>query len=66
MGELMNPSTKIKKSKGRPVVTGKLPGRSVRLTPQMWEAIEDWRRAQPTIPTVAEALRMLLARGLAR
>jgi hypothetical protein len=63
----MNPSTtKIKKSKGRPVTTGKLPGRSVRLTPQMWKAIEDWRRAQQTIPTVAEALRTLLERGLTR
>jgi hypothetical protein len=43
---------------------GKLTAVQVRMRQPLLEAIENWRRAQPTIPSRSMALRELLERGL--
>jgi hypothetical protein len=35
-----------------------------RVSDQLFERLEDWRRAQPKIPSRAEALRLLIERAL--
>jgi hypothetical protein len=55
--------TQKKKKPGRPA-TGQIPGRSIRLPPEIWAAIDDWRREQPDIPTRTESIRRLLAKAL--
>jgi hypothetical protein len=36
------------------------------VTPEFIATIDDWRRAQPDLPSRAEAIRRLVARGLER
>jgi hypothetical protein len=42
-------------------------GKSIRVTfdDELARSLEDWRRRQPTIPTVSEGVRRLVARALA-
>lgn len=37
---------------------------AVRFTPEIQQAIDDWRRAQPAIPTKGAAIRALVVAGL--
>lgn len=47
------------KKRGRPA-TGITPQQGVRLPPDLLQAVEDWRLAQPNPPARAEAIRYIL------
>jgi len=66
MNRLISVTQKTQKKKGKPgrPATGQLPGRSIRLPPEIWTAIDEWRREQPDIPTRTESIRRLLAKAL--
>lgn len=36
----------------------------MRVAPSFWQAIDEWRRKQPDIPSRAEAIRQLVDAGL--
>jgi hypothetical protein len=46
------------------VTRGRAEPVQVRIYPDLWKAVEDWRRAQANIPTRPEAIRLLVKRAL--
>ena len=48
--------------KKRPEQTGQMVG--TRLQPELLKRLDDWRRAQPDLPSRPEALRRLAEKGL--
>ncbi len=38
----------------------------IRLSDEFWHDVDEWRRKQPDIPSRAEAIRVLVGRGLRR
>jgi hypothetical protein len=53
------------KKLGRPA-TGKDPMMGFRAPPELRDAVDKWRKRQPGRPSLAEAIRQLLERGLGR
>jgi hypothetical protein len=61
----MTQSTRVDTNtrKKRPKQTGQMVG--ARLQPELLKQLDDWRRAQPDLPSRPEALRRLAEKGLA-